>query len=103
MGPITSDGIFRKTSPNFASARTLKLTHRLLRFCAFCLGCDGCLKYSSGTGGEEVCAGPQLGGFQLLKFHHSSAVTVEKGINLEVDVGYLAVTDPNPVDEEEYK
>lgn len=32
-----------------------------------------------------------------------NAVTVEKGIDLAIDAGYLTVTDPNPVDESEYK
>ncbi|KAH8118669.1 ribosome biogenesis regulatory protein-domain-containing protein, partial [Phellopilus nigrolimitatus] len=32
-----------------------------------------------------------------------NAVTVEKDINLELDVGYLTVTDSNPVDEADYK
>ena len=30
-------------------------------------------------------------------------VTVEKGIDLVVDAGYLTVTDPNPIDESEFK
>ena len=30
------------------------------------------------------------------------AITVEKEIPLEVDVGYLTVTDLNPIDEESY-
>ncbi|THH12235.1 hypothetical protein EW145_g108 [Phellinidium pouzarii] len=32
-----------------------------------------------------------------------NAVVVDKDIALEVDLGYLTVTDPNPVDENEYK
>jgi hypothetical protein len=34
---------------------------------------------------------------------YRQAITVEKEIPLEVDAGYLTVTDPNPIDEESYK
>ncbi len=33
----------------------------------------------------------------------SQPIEVEKETPLEVDAGYLAVTDPNPIDEEGYK
>ena len=31
------------------------------------------------------------------------AIVVEKEIPLEVDAGFLTVTDPNPIDEDSYK
>ena len=44
---------------------------------------------------------------QSLAFHSGDlcrkAVTVEKDISLEVDAGFLTVTDLNPVDKESYE
>ena len=40
---------------------------------------------------------PQLNGVAR------QAIVVEKDIPLEVDAGFLTVTDPNPIDEDSYK
>ena len=79
------------------------------------IGCYGCIKHPRRTGSKTVCyfsssiwtsrTLESLNGNFYWYFIElfRNEVTVEKGIDLVVDAGYLTVTDPNPIDESEFK
>jgi regulator of ribosome biosynthesis len=65
---------------------------------------NGRFGYSSSTASKTVSSIALLANksFSTELFFARKAITVEKDIPLEVDAGFLTVTDPNPIDAESY-
>jgi hypothetical protein len=62
---------------------------------------DGRLQHPSFTCSKIASLSTVLCAY--LTIHSSQSITVEKETPLEVDPGFLSVTDLNPIDEESYK
>jgi hypothetical protein len=78
-------------------------------FCCFtlastpCHSGDGCLRYPLIPGFKTVRLYHILLGITQLKgVCNSKSILVEKDIPLDVDAGFLTVTDTNPIDTESY-